>query len=156
MSFGGAGEEGKRQQLKKRERERERETPRRKTVRPDSEVKRATFCNSTPQCSYHTQRTIFSSFLNQLLRLQNVPLKHKTPSGKNDFQSIQRSRRLREHRSGVGCPNLSFHYITHFSRVGLDGAVGLGCPRALSLVQQIYTQRRIWFVCFCFEVSGFN
>jgi hypothetical protein len=69
--------------------ERKGESPRRTFRSLTSEVNRAESLPATLEPTaegYHTQRTIFSSLFDQLLRLQNVPLKLKSPSGENDFQ----------------------------------------------------------------------
>lgn len=98
-------------------------------------------CSSPPHCSFHTWTVIFSSCFDQLLRLQNVPLKHQAASGQNDFQPTQRPPRLKELSSGVGCPNRLRHYLARFSRVSLREASGLGFPRRRRLSGQTLLHR---------------
>lgn len=81
-----------------------------------------------------------------------MPLKHKAPSGENDFQPTQRPHRLKEHGSGVGCPNSPCHYITCFSSVSLREAASLGCPSARRVVQQALLHREEYGLC----VSAFG
>lgn len=76
-----------------------------------------------------------------------MPLKHESASGENDFQPTQRPHRLNEHDSGVGCPNLPCRCITRFSGASLHEAVGLGCPRALSLFQQTVLHGEKYGLC---------
>ena len=137
-------------QLKKRERK----SPRRRTAcKTNFRSQQSTSCGSPSHCSFHTQRTIFSSRFDQLLRLQNVPLKHEAASGENNFQPTQRPPRLKELGSGVGCPNLPRHCLTCFSGVSLREASDLGFPRTLSLFQQTWLHRGEFGLCV--SASGF-
>ena len=88
------------------------ESPRRKAVcKTNFRNQQSASCSSPPHRSFHTWTTIFSSRFDQLLRLQNVPLKHQAASGENDFQPTQRPPRLKELSSGVGCPNRLHHCL---------------------------------------------
>lgn len=87
-----------------------------------------------------------------------MPLKQEAPSGENDFQAAQRLHGLKGCGSGVRRPNSPCHCITRFSRESSHEVVGLRCPRALPECSSadFAASRRMWFVCFCFGVSGLN
>ena len=118
------------------------ESPRRKAVcKTNFRSQQSASCSSPPHCSFHTWTIIFSRHFDHLLRLQNVPLKHQTASGENDFQPTQRPPRLKELSSGAGCPNWLRHCLAQFSRVSLREASGLRFPRRWRLSGQTLLHR---------------
>lgn len=146
VCWGVGGDKGRRKEGSSNFQERGKE-PQKKRSKTNFRSQQSHFLQLQSHCSCHTRRTIFSSLFDQLLRLQNGPLKHEAPSGENDFQPTQRPHRLNAQDSGVGCPNLPCRCITRFSRVILHEEVGLGCPRALSLFQQTLLHREKYGLC---------
>lgn len=104
-----------------------------------------------------TQRAIFSSLFDQLLRLRNVPLKQEAPSGENDSQPAKGPPGWRnaDLQSGV----LTHHVTAVLASPGPASLKRLALAAtkpSLSLVRQTCCTEENKVCMFRFGVSGLN